>query len=120
MAAMAISAGRGLLPRRSCLELSRLVRTIPGLAAMLARGSAACLAALQEQILAPRHYILGELLAAAAERGDVRPGALTPECIATGPALLRQHFIETGQQPFDQDIRLLVDNILIPMLRPAP
>jgi AcrR family transcriptional regulator len=77
-------------------------------------------AALQEQVLAPRHRILGELLAAGAERGDVRAGALTPECIQTGPALLRQHFIETGQPPSDEDIRLLVDNILIPMLRAAP
>lgn len=77
-------------------------------------------AALQEQILAPRHRVLAELLAAGAERGDVRPGALTPECIATGPALLRQHFIESGRQPSDEDIRLLVDNVLIPMLRPVP
>jgi AcrR family transcriptional regulator len=77
-------------------------------------------AALQDQILAPRHRILGELLAAGAERGEVRPGALTPECIQTGPALLRQHFIESGQQPSDEDIRLLVDNVLIPMLRPVP
>jgi AcrR family transcriptional regulator len=74
-------------------------------------------AALQEQILAPRHRILGELLAAGAERGDVRPGALTPECIEAGPALVRQHFIETGEPPSDEDVRLLVDNILIPMLR---
>ena len=77
-------------------------------------------AALQEQILVPRHRILGELLAAGVERGDVRPGALTPECIETGPALLRQRFIESGQKPSDEDIHLLVDNVLIPMLRPAP
>jgi AcrR family transcriptional regulator len=77
-------------------------------------------AALQEQILAPRHRILGELLAAGAERGDVRPDALTPECIQTGPALLRQHFIESGRQPSDEDIQLLVDNVLIPMLRQVP
>jgi AcrR family transcriptional regulator len=77
-------------------------------------------AALQEQILAPRHRILGELLAAGAARGDVRPEALTPVCIETGPALLRQHFIESGQQPSAEDIRLLVDNVLIPMLRPVP
>jgi AcrR family transcriptional regulator len=77
-------------------------------------------AALQEQILEPRHRILGELLAAGAERGDVRPGALTPECIQTGPALVRQHFIETGQPPSEEDVRLLVDNVLIPMLRATP
>ena len=77
-------------------------------------------AALQEQILKPRHRILGELLAAGAERGDVRPGALTPECIQTGPALVRQHFIETGEPPSDEDVRRLVDNVLIPMLRTTP
>ncbi len=74
-------------------------------------------AALQEQILAPRHRILGELLAAGIERGEVRPGALAPECVQAGPALVRQHFIETGEPPSDEDVRLLVDNILIPMLR---
>ena len=52
--------------------------------------------------------------------GKIRPGALTPECIQTGPALLRQHFTETGQPPSDKDIRLLVDNVLIPMLRATP
>jgi AcrR family transcriptional regulator len=77
-------------------------------------------AALQEKILAPRHRILGELLAAAVERGEARPGALTPECIQTGPALLRQQFIDSGQQPSEEAIRLLVDNVLIPMLRPSP
>jgi AcrR family transcriptional regulator len=76
--------------------------------------------ALQEQILAPRHRVLGELLASAARRGDVRPGALTPECIQSGPALLRQHFTETGQAPSDEDIYVLVDNVLIPMLRATP
>ena len=77
-------------------------------------------AALQKQILAPMHRILGELLAAGAERGEVRPGALTPECIEAGPALVRQHFIEAGEPPSDEDVRLLVDNILIPMLRATP
>jgi AcrR family transcriptional regulator len=77
-------------------------------------------AALREQILAPRLQILGELLAAGAARGEVRPDALTPECIDTGPALLRQHFIESGRQPSDENIQLLVDNVLIPMLRGVP
>jgi AcrR family transcriptional regulator len=77
-------------------------------------------AALQEQILAPRHRILGELLAAAVDRGDVRPGALTPECIEAGPALLRQQFIESGEQPSGEAVRVLVDNVLIPMLRVKP
>jgi len=74
-------------------------------------------AALQEQILAPRHRLLGELLAAGVRRGEVRAGALTPECIEAGPALLRQAFIESGQQPSEEAICRIVDNVLIPMLR---
>jgi hypothetical protein len=77
-------------------------------------------AALRERILEPRHQVLGELLAAGAARGEVRPDALTPECIETGPALLRQQFIESGRPPSDEDIKLLVDNVLIPMLRAVP
>ena len=76
-------------------------------------------AALQQQILAPRHRLLGELLAAGVRRGEVRSDALTPECIEAGPALLRQHFIESGEQPSDEAIRRMVDNVLIPMLRAA-
>jgi AcrR family transcriptional regulator len=77
-------------------------------------------AALQEQILVPRHRILGELLAAGVNRGEVRPGALTPECVEAGPALLRQQFIDSGEQPSEDAVRVLVDNVLIPMLRAAP
>ena len=35
-------------------------------------------------------------------------------------ALLRQQFIESGRQPSEEDVRLLVDNVLIPMLRAVP
>ena len=48
--------------------------------------------------------------------GGAPPGAARE----TGPALVRQHFIETGEPPSDEDIRLLVDNVLIPMLRATP
>ena len=53
-------------------------------------------------------------------RGEVRAGALAPECIEAGPALLRQAFIESGQQPSEEAICLIVDNVLIPMLRANP
>jgi hypothetical protein len=44
----------------------------------------------------------------------------SPGRVQAGPALVRQHFVETGQPPSDEDIRLLVDNVLIPMLRVTP
>jgi AcrR family transcriptional regulator len=74
-------------------------------------------AALQERILAPRHRILHDLLAAGVERGEVRASALTPECIDAGPTLIRQRFIETGQPVDEATVTQIVDNVLIPMLR---
>src|SRR6185437_9803174 len=62
-------------------------------------------AALQAQVLAPRHRLLGQLLESGVRRGEVRPDALTPECIEVGPALIRQHFIESGQQPSEEAVR---------------
>jgi AcrR family transcriptional regulator len=73
--------------------------------------------ALRARIIEPRERILGELLAAGVERGDVRPEALTPECIDVGPALLRQRFLETGEPIAAAAVERLVDDILLPIFR---
>jgi hypothetical protein len=52
-------------------------------------------------------------------RSALRSAKLQPVCPA-GPALLRQQFIESGRPLSDEDITLLVDNVLIPMLRAVP
>lgn len=73
--------------------------------------------ALRARIIEPRQRILRELLVAGVERGEVRPDALTPDCIDVGPALIRQRFIESSE-PLDADaVERIVDNILIPMFR---
>jgi AcrR family transcriptional regulator len=73
--------------------------------------------ALQERVIVPHQQVLHELLVAGVERGEVRPQALTPECIDVGPGLVRQRFMESGTRMHDRDIVRMVDNILIPMLR---
>jgi AcrR family transcriptional regulator len=73
--------------------------------------------ALRERILAPRQRLLRELLAAAVDRGEARPGALAQECVDAGPALIRQRFIESGEPVGPDDVERIVDNVLVPMLR---
>lgn len=74
--------------------------------------------ALRERAINPRLRTMYELLAAGVKRGEVRQGALTPECVEAGPALIRQRFLEQGPRIPDETIIMLVDNVLIPMLRP--
>ena len=74
-------------------------------------------AALLQRVIEPMQRILRELVAAAVSRGEARPGALAPECLNAGPALLRQHFLEHGAPIPDAVTVAIVDNALMPMLR---
>jgi hypothetical protein len=69
--------------------------------------------------ITPRQESLHDLIVAGLQRGGVRPGALASECIEVGPALLRQRFIETVQPMADREIRIMIENVLIPMFRAA-
>jgi len=73
---------------------------------------------LREQVTEDSRRIMYDLLSAGVQRGEVRPEALIPDCIEAGPALLRQRFLESGMRIPDDAIISLVDNVLIPMLRP--
>jgi len=61
------------------------------------------------------------ILAAGAERGEVRPEALAPECVYAGPAIILQQFLATGCETIpDETITRIVDNVVLPMIRPCP
>lgn len=77
-------------------------------------------AALRAQVVKPHESVLRTLVSAAVARGQARPGALEQECLAAGPALLRQHVIEYGPPIPDELIVRVVDNALIPMFRAGP
>lgn len=57
------------------------------------------------------------LLRRAAERGEVRDGALTDRVAGAGPALLRQHFMVHGAPIPDEVITGIVDEVVLPLVR---
>lgn len=77
------------------------------------------LAALRQRAIGPQQDLLREILTSGVERGEVRPEAIAPECIDAGPALIRQRFLEFGPAIPDHVVRAIVDNVLLPMLRPS-
>ena len=51
-------------------------------------------------------------------RAMVRPEALTPECVAAGPALVLQQFLINRSETIpDEMIARIVDNAVLPMIR---
>lgn len=76
--------------------------------------------ALRAQVIEPYARVLRDLVADSITRGQARLGAAAPECLAAGPALLRQHLRDHGQPIPDELIVRIVDNALLPMLRPEP
>ena len=77
--------------------------------------------AVRQRVIEPRQRALWMILAAGAERGEVRPEALAPECVYAGPAIILQQFLATGCETIpDETITRIVDNVVLPMIRPCP
>ena len=74
--------------------------------------------AVRQRVIEPRQRALWMILAAGAERGEVRPEALAPECVAAGPALVLQQFLINRSDTIpDETIARIVDNAVLPMIR---
>src|SRR5215469_8632455 len=77
--------------------------------------------AVRQRVVEPRQRALWMILAAGAERGEVRPEALAPECVGAGPAIILQQFLVNGCERIpDEMITRIVDNVVLPMIRPCP
>ncbi|MFF2554901.1 TetR/AcrR family transcriptional regulator [Nocardia sp. NPDC058058] len=63
--------------------------------------------------------VLDEILAAAAERGEIDPARLTPRLRTLPVDLLRHHIFMTMQPMSDADIEDIVDTIFLPLVRPG-
>ncbi len=59
-----------------------------------------------------------EILRRGAARGEVRPGALTPEIAGVGPALLMSHFLLHGAPIPDRVVTGIVDQVLVVLISP--
>lgn len=71
-------------------------------------------------IVQPRKHSMLRILENGVQRGEVRPEAVTLQVTEVGPAMIFHSVLTEGEPPSDEDIVSLVDNILMPILRPAP
>jgi AcrR family transcriptional regulator len=74
---------------------------------------------LHERVKEPRKRMFLDLLRRAAERGQVRPEAATQLVAEVGPALVMQRFLADGAPVPDDYVRSVVDDVVLPLLRPA-
>ena len=73
---------------------------------------------LHERVKEPRKRMFLNLLARGAERGQVRPEAVTQLVADVGPALVMQRFLAEGASVSDAYVVSVVDDVVMPLLRP--
>jgi len=72
---------------------------------------------LHERVKKPRKQMFLSLLRRAAERGQIRPEAITQLVADVGPALVMQRFSADGPPVPDAYVVSVVDDIVLPLLR---
>ena len=65
-----------------------------------------------EAIVSPRHQVIASILEHAERSGEIAPGTLAPMASYTGPALIMQAFLLTGEPPTPADIDGIIDTVL--------
>ncbi len=70
------------------------------------------------RVVEPRKQLMLSVLRRGADRGQVRPDAVTMLAAEVGPALIVQHVLDDGP-PVDRAlVEQIVDQVLMPLLRP--
>lgn len=75
-------------------------------------------AAVHDRLLPPRKAMVVDILRRGAERGEVRPQAVTERVAETGPMLLHGEILQRGTPIRDAAVVAIVDEVLMPLLRP--
>jgi AcrR family transcriptional regulator len=75
-------------------------------------------AGVRPSMFTSRNRIMREILDRAADRGEIRSAAITPQLIGLAPALVDYHFLIYGAPIPDDVITGIVDNVLLPLLTP--
>lgn len=70
------------------------------------------------RVIGPRKAMMMDVLRRGAERGEVRPQALTPFVAEVGPAMLIYQFLAKGPPIGQRAVKEIVDQVLMPILRP--
>ena len=73
---------------------------------------------LHERVKEPRKRMFLDLLVRAADRGQVRPEAATQLMAEVGPALVMQRFLADGPPVPDDYVVSVLDEVVLPLLRP--
>jgi AcrR family transcriptional regulator len=73
--------------------------------------------AVRERLLPPRKAMMLSILKRAADRGEIRPEAVTQRIAETGPMLLHGELLQRGAPIPDEGVVELVDEVLLPLLR---
>jgi AcrR family transcriptional regulator len=74
-------------------------------------------AAVRERLLPPRKAMMLSILKRAADRGEIRPEAVTQRIAETGPMLLHGELLQRGAPITDEGVVEIVDEVLLPLLR---
>lgn len=72
--------------------------------------------AVDERFQAPRRAALLALLQRGVERGEVRPGAVSPLVADVVPAVLAHRVVMQRERVTERDVTAVVDEILIPLI----
>ena len=73
-----------------------------------------------ERVLQPRKRLLSAVLRRAAERGEIDPAAPLHLVAEVGPAMILQRFNTAGPPIPDDYVVSVVDDVVMPLLRPEP
>lgn len=72
----------------------------------------------KKRVSEPRQRLLIEALARGRDRGEVRPDAVNQRTAEVGPALIVHQYLMHGPPVSDAFVVQLVDEVLLPLLRP--
>jgi AcrR family transcriptional regulator len=73
---------------------------------------------IDRRLVSPRRARMMELLERGVARGEVRPDALTTQVAEVGPVMVIHSVLTEGRPPSDDQLITLIDNVVMPMLRP--
>lgn len=74
--------------------------------------------AMRERLLPPRKAMMLAILQRAADRGEIRPDAVTQRIAEAGPMLLHGELLQRGGPITDEAVVAIVDEVMLPLLRP--
>jgi AcrR family transcriptional regulator len=85
---------------------------------MQLQGEPEVAAAVRDRVLPARRAMMIGILQRAADRGQIRPDAVSDRIAEVGPALLHAELVRQGSPLTTESVETIVDEVLIPMLRP--